>query len=750
MAALALLLPFLVASTFASWTASNSSPTNTLATGSWLLSSWGTSNLGQTGLVSVNSGSNSTIPIALPGPETWASISTGHQDTCAITDAQALYCWGYNGLGQLGDGTVGDEFDPELIAGSWSSISAGYDGTCGIKTDQTLWCWGYNVHGSVGDSTTADKHAPTAATVSGTTTWLSVSVGQYFACGLKTDHTLWCWGNNGNGELGIGSTTDATLPTQVGATTWSAVGTGYDHACAVKSSDSSLWCWGYNAQGQLGDASTTQRTSPVAVAGGGTWTAVSGGILHTCATRVSGAMYCWGYNAYGQVGDGTTTTPRSSPTLVTTSGVTTWSTVTLGQNTSCGLKTDNTLWCWGHNDLGMLGNGNTTDQPTPVSPGTSTYNTISGGFQHVCGIRSGGTIWCQGYDGYGIAGQTKDYGVFAPSQLPLTASAWASGAQATTDGCGVKSDGTIWCWGNNAYGQDGDSTVTVNLAPDRAGSGTNWSTVSMGHYTTCGLTTAGSNNLLCWGYGGSNQFGTGSTTDQHAPTAGPAGSWSSVSVGDTHTCAINTAHSLYCWGTNDQGQVGNGTTTLATTPVAITASGVSGWASVSAGVANTCAISTAASTNSSALYCWGYNGHGQDGKGGAAGSPANYQSPQLLSTGWQSVGVGFYNTCAVKTTGTLWCFGYNNDGQLGNGSSGADVTSPAQIGAVTTWSTAASGDGFSCATRTDRTLWCWGTDTSGQLGDRNKMQQNSPQLVPNVKFSYLDGHGNVDGMIAWG
>jgi alpha-tubulin suppressor-like RCC1 family protein len=346
-----------------------------------------------------------------------------------------VFTWGSNSFGQLGIGSTTNRSSPDTIAGGttgWCQVSAGSGLTEVIKTNGTLWTWGNNGGGSLGNGSTTNRSSPGTTAGCGTN-WCQVSI----ASAVKTDGTLWTWGSNGPGRLGDGSTTDRSSPgtTAGGGTNWCQV-SGGAHTAAVKQ-DGTLWTWGCNGCGRLGDGSTTDRSSPGTTAGGGTnWSQVSGGSCHTAAVRTNGTLWTWGSNVCGRLGTGNTTN-RSSPGT-TAGGGTDWCQVSGGYTHTAAVKQDGTLWTWGNNGtptvpFGQLGDGSSS---TPrCSPGTTA---------------GGGTNWCQ-----------------------VSAGNFHAAA--------VKTDGTLWTWGYNSSGQLGTGNTTIRSSPGTtAGGGTTWCQVSAG------------------------------------------------------------------------------------------------------------------------------------------------------------------------------------------------------------------------------------------------------------------------------
>jgi alpha-tubulin suppressor-like RCC1 family protein len=296
-------------------------------------------------------------------------ISPGAQDTFARTASGTVYAWGNNSNGQLGTPQATSAYAPvaaSLLGTDIVQVSPGQFHTCALRTDGSLWCWGQNDFGEVGDGTTTQRMSPVQVASLGQSV-AEVSAGVYFTCARKIDGTLWCWGTNGNGRLGDGSGADQSTPVQVtalGNSAASIVATGYAYACAIDI-DGAVWCWGWNVNGTLGDGTTTDRATPIKVAGlGAAVSKISLSEDHACAIEVDGSLWCWGNNYYAQLGDGTTT-DRATPVEVTAVGSAVTD-VTAGLNFTCALKADASVWCWGSDANGMLGDGTSGQRSTPA------------------------------------------------------------------------------------------------------------------------------------------------------------------------------------------------------------------------------------------------------------------------------------------------------------------------------------------------------------------------------------------------
>jgi alpha-tubulin suppressor-like RCC1 family protein len=350
-----------------------------------------------------------------------------------------------------------------------------------------LWVWGYNFHGQIGDNTVTNRSSP-VQTIAWGSNWKEISSSQYFTAAIKTDGTLWCWGDNTNGNLGDNTSAKKSSPNQTIAygTNWKEVSCADSSTAAIKT-DGTLWCWGYNG-GQLGDNTVTNRSSPVQTCTFGTnWKQVGCGTSHVTAIKTDGTLWCWGRGGYGQLGDNTDIV-KSSPVQTITFG-TNWKQVSCGVGSTAAIKTDGTLWCWGRGDYGQLGNNTSVNRSSPVQTiaGGTNWKQVSAGYEHTAAIKNDGTLWVWGYNYKGQLGDNTTLFRSSPVQTIAGGTNWkqVSCGSATT---AIKTDGTLWVWGRNAYGQLGDNTRTDRSSPVQTIMyGTNWQKTTGKVYNTAAI-----------------------------------------------------------------------------------------------------------------------------------------------------------------------------------------------------------------------------------------------------------------------
>jgi len=366
------------------------------------------------------------------------------------------------------------------------SASSGMSNPVTPTTALGLYGWGDNGDGALGDGTTTNRFTPVQ--VGTATDWASVSAGAHYTAAVKTDGTLWAWGDNGRGQLGDGTTTSHSSPVQVGtATDWAIVAAGASHTGAVKT-DGTLWAWGGNFGGQLGDGTTTERHTPVQVGAATDWASVAAGDVHTVAVKTDGTLWVWGANDRGQLGVGTSGGFSPSPLHVGTA--TDWASVAAGYAHTVAVKTDGTLWAWGDNTYGQLGDGTSTNQPSPVQVGAATnWASVAAGSLHTVTVKTDGTLWAWGLNNAGQLGDGS-VGDEDPHGTPLQVGAatnWASAAAGQEHTVAVKTDGTLWAWGRNNEGELGVGGGNSQSSPVEVGTATNWTSVTAGDFHTIAL-----------------------------------------------------------------------------------------------------------------------------------------------------------------------------------------------------------------------------------------------------------------------
>jgi alpha-tubulin suppressor-like RCC1 family protein len=420
------------------------------------------------------------------GAITPTGVSAGGEYTCVRLPDGTAQCAGRNQFGQHGNGTVNNSsvLDPVSSLTTATQVVAGDEFACALLGDGTARCWGLGESGQRGDGT-FDTFALEPVAVGGLTGAVAVAAGYGHACALLADATMRCWGGNGEGELGNGTTASPGTPQPVtvsGITSATAMTTGAYHSCAVLG-NGTLRCWGRNGQGQLGDGTFMNSSTPVPVSGITGATAVSGGGGHSCALLADGTVHCWGENGDGQLGDGTTLTKSNA---IGVTGITGAVAVSTGWAHTCAVLVDGTVRCWGANEFGQLGDGTTTRALTPVQVRgiTGAVSVTAGWWHHSCALLSSGAVRCWGANDWGQLGNGTTTDSSIPIAMTGTGVTWTSSntAVATIDATGRASGvsaGTTTITATDSSGARASTTLTVvgqtsqfNLSVLRAGAGT--------------------------------------------------------------------------------------------------------------------------------------------------------------------------------------------------------------------------------------------------------------------------------------
>jgi alpha-tubulin suppressor-like RCC1 family protein len=320
------------------------------------------------------------------------------------------YAWGAGSVGRLGNNCTSNRSSPVSVVGGftdWCQISGGGAFSLAIRTNGTAWGWGAGNAGQLGDNTVTSKLSPVLVE-GGFTDWCQVSGGTGHTLGLRTNGTAWAWGCNSTGRLGDNTIVAKSSPVLVvGILNWSSVSAGGDFSLALRA-DNTAWAWGYNSCGRLGTNNTTDRSSPISVVGGFCdWCQISAGSAHSLAIRQNGTLWAWGFNNAGRLGDNTVAA-KSSPVSVV-GDFTDWCQVSAGGTFSLAVRTNGTAWGWGRNSFGELGDNNSicTSSPVSVVGGFTDWCQVSAGTSHSLGFRTNSTLWAWGEGASGRLGDNS-------------------------------------------------------------------------------------------------------------------------------------------------------------------------------------------------------------------------------------------------------------------------------------------------------------------------------------------------------
>jgi alpha-tubulin suppressor-like RCC1 family protein len=817
------------------------------------LAAWGRNDFGQLG---DGSTTNRLTPVDITASGALAgklviAIATGHAHSLALCSDGTVVGWGWNGIGSVGDNSNLNRHIPVAVTISSAlsgktvvAIAAGSDHSIALCSDGTVVGWGWNGAGNLGDTTTTHRFAPVAVSNSGVLagkTVVAIAAGGGRSHALCSDGTLAAWGENDRGQLGDNSTTNRSAPVTVvtsgvlSGKTPVAIAAGAYHSVAL-CSDGTLAAWGRNDFGQLGDNSTTDRLAPVAVNTGGalsgkTVVGLGTGAHHTVVRCSDSTLVAWGENGGGQLND-TTYIHRQTPVTVVINGALAGKTVVgLGVGTyhtlalvatpppvfvatvaATAVTTNSATLNGTVNAFGtsatvsfayglMTSVGSTvTASPSSVSGSSpvavsATLTGLTPGTTYYYQLRAvtGNGVFSSAHQTFTTSQATQTItfpnpgtkvfgdasfalGATASSGLPVSYSVVSGPATLSGDTLTLTGAGTVvvratqagnthyqaataidrsfavslamlQSWGNNSKGQLGDGTninraEAVEVTTRGALAGKTITALSAGGRHTIALANDG--RLYAWGDNWNNQLGDGNPplnyNGQPTPVAVTmSGTLSgktitALAAGGLHNLVLTDDGQLYAWGDNSIGQLGDGTTTSRPTPVAITMTGpLSGKTitAVSAGNSHTVAL-----TSEGTLYAWGWNGFGQLGNGTTTDQStpvAVTMSGTLAGKTITALSTGYAHTVVLTSEGRLYAWGWNNQGQLGDGTTTRRLT-PVEVTmsgvlAGKTVTAISTGDGHTVVLTSEGRLYAWGRNNNGQLGDSTATQRNVPVAV---------------------
>ena len=778
-------------------------------------------------------GADGNTPAPVPGITEIIAVAAGFKHSMALQADGNVWAWGDNHFGQLGEGTTTDSSSPVPVSGLSGviEIAAGYFHSIALKSDGSVWAWGSNTYGQLGDGTTIHRSIPVQ--VSNLTDVVSIVAGHYHNLALKADGSVWVWGANFYGQLGEGTTTDSNTPVQVpGLSGVTEIAAGSGHSLAIKS-DGSVWAWGSNYEGQIGEATPTTISMPVPVSPLSGMVSIAAGYCHSLALKSDGSVWTWGYNIYGQLGSGTTessSTPLQVPSIedvIATFG---------GFNRTLAVKADGTIWAWGRNDSGQLGDGTTENRFSPVQVigfgGAGFFNLKTLAVSIPADVvESGGVLENQGLVSIDepladdllvelsaddssavlvpatviiLAGQT-----FSAFDLTLVDDDLLDGTQTVTvaasapdfsegtDTIRVHDDETATLSvvlpegareGDGVLAEQGavnvntpvDSDVVISLISNDTSEITVPETVTIAAGQTSTLfnltiiddteiddtrTATVTASVTGWSSGS----GTMNISDNEikelsielpesvSERAGLMSDAGSVIIPGTLTYGLTVNLSsdnlvkaaVPVTATIPAGQtratfdltIFDNASIDGDFSVTITAS-IPDWTAGSDklqvldndGVIPTPAIAAGGShslvlKDDMTVWAWGDNYSGQLGDGTTVDSSLPVKVSIL--TGVISIAAGYFHSLALKADGSVWAWGENYRGQLGDGTT-TNSSIPVQVYGLSDIIGVAAGEYHSLALKADGSVWAWGENYRGQLGDGTTTNSSTPVQVANL------------------
>jgi len=558
-----------------------------------------------------------------------------------------------------------------------------------IKNNGTLWSWGNNSYGALGLSDTTVRSSPVQVGVS--STWTQVFGGYQFAIALQSNGTLWSWGLNSFGQLGTSNQTNYSSPIQIGSNLWTQIACGYQQTLAIQT-NGTLWSWGLNSYGQLGLNTTVGISSPVQVGVLSSWTQVACGFYHTIATQSNGTLWTWGYNVSGLLGLGDTTN-RSSPVQVGT--LTIWKQISAGGLATLVLQSNGTLWTWGYNVQGGLGLNDTTNRSSPTQVGTlSSWTQVTGGAYSTLAIQNNGTLWSWGNNSYGQLGLNTTVGISSPVQVGVLSS-WTRVACGYWNSLALQNNGTLYAWGSNSFGQLGQynpAAYSLTNYPSQFNTA-NYNKVTASNSQSYFRQTA-DNTLV-------------QTSTADIPTIDTTNSiaWASYDTGQYHFVGVQTNGTAWSIGNNSYGQLGLNTTTSLYSSLTQIGAGTT-WARAIAADYGSMLID-----NSNNAWVFGKNNQYQLG----LSDTTNRSSPVQITyaTGIKNAAMDDNDIWLIDGSNNLWAGGVGNKVSA---NTTTNYTYPTQKFTSNFWNNVATNQDSTLLVSVNSTVYGFGNNTYGQLG----------------------------------
>ena len=631
------------------------------------------------------------------------SVSERSDHICVLFKDGSVKCWGRNDYGQInaGDLKMLDLVDIPLGGASAIAIATSRLHTCVVLFGGAIKCWGNNGYRQTGSADTSFT-GMVDVNLGGANATLVVTGNQH-SCALLSDKSVKCWGDNQYGQTGSKDRNFAVVvDVPLGGAKVIDIKSGNFHTCALLE-DKSLKCWGRNSNLQKGGGAAKNFKGMVDVSLGGVDVTDFGlGESHTCVFLKSGGVKCWGQNLFGQTSGRNKYIKDMADVDL---GGATVTAITVGSNHTCVLLEDKSVKCWGDNSFGQLGNTEGAKAIVDVDLGGAKVASIAAGRGHTCVTFENDEMRCWGHNSYGQIGDGRvNLGQNQAGQARI-ATILAGGE--SNNCCAILDDHSVKCWGLSYYGQT--STNSFNLGQTLAVQNQNLNPLTKGRDHVCLILSDG--RVKCWGDNSRGQTGSADKSFTGMVDVNLGGTTAiALTSSAYHTCALLTGGSVKCWGKNLSGQTG-GADKSATGMVDVNLGGATATA-IDTGLGHTCVI-----LDDKSVKCWGLNDVGQTG-GADTSTTGMVDAPLLSGDKATAIALGDRHSCVLLEDKSLKCWGNNEDGQT----SGSDTSSASGTGIVTvpldgaSATTVVAGGNHSCAILSSGSVKCWGYNQYNQIG----------------------------------
>lgn len=684
------------------------------------VAAWGINDVGQLGN---GQASIRVSPAMVTGIGQVRAVAAGQQFTLALRSDGTLWSWGANDFGQLGDGTIRDKTRPVRVSGiggTVTSIAAGHDHSLALTSDGRVWAWG---DGSDGELGTGDTEKRTSAVpIAGLPQAKAIAAAGYHSLALANDGSVWAWGGNGYGQLGIGSTAVALTPVRVNAlSNIVAISARALHNLALDTSGQ-VWSWGYGGFGALGHGGYENSSVPSVVPGLPPIRGVYVGGDSSLALAGDGSLWVWGYQKHGLLGVSQSAIYVLLPARATE--LTGFTSITMAQSSyALARDADGALRSWGQNDQGQLGLGDTSDHALPaLVTGIPQVSQFAAGYSHSVAVASDGSVWSWGSNGRGELGDAAVASSSIPVNVPGLANI-AAVAPGTFHALALAADGSVWAWGRNNVGQLADSTRRDARTPQQVTNLRAVIAIAAGYDYSLALDGDGA--IWSWGLDRIEQASSNSANG-YASVRNTLHGATAISAGASHALVLGAGGSVWSWGRNDYGQLGDGTRTERATPARVP--DLPEIAAISAGNFHSLALDSGGR-----VWAWGRNVDGRLGDGTTSDRLVPVRLAGISEV--IAVSAGGSNSCAITQDGRLWAWGDNEFGQLGYPAASNYSPVPGVIAGIAGFQNVSCGTNFAAAMRTDGSVWAWGGNFFGQVGDGTFAARDQPALAVNEMAS---------------